>query len=102
MKKVSLILVFAISLLTGLTGCDDRYLSDDGKKEKVYSNYTEYTTDVMNSLKPPIILIGKTKDLGSYSVVLKDSTKKIVFFGNMSTLADAIGESHKIGDTIVK
>ena len=36
MKKVSLILVFAISLLTGLTGCDDRYLSDDGKKEKVY------------------------------------------------------------------
>ena len=103
MKKISLILVFAISLLSIiLTGCgniNDRYQSPKGK---VYTDYTEYTIEVMNSLKPPITLIGKYKSLGCCGVTLMDSTKKIVLFENGSSLANSIGETHKIGDTIVK
>jgi hypothetical protein len=56
----------------------------------------------MNELKPPIILIGKDEAMGYWGVTLVDSEKRVVVFGNRSSLANHIGSEHRINDTIVK
>lgn len=65
-----------------------------------YANYTEYTVADFNKLKHPVILIGKTKDLGDYSIVVKDANDTIRYYGNVSKMASAFGYSHNVGDTI--
>jgi len=67
---------------------------------KGYDNYTLYTEHVLNTLKQPVILIAKDKSMGCYGIVVKDANDSVVIFGNMSSLADRIGASMSIGDTI--
>lgn len=63
-------------------------------------DYTQRTVDSFNALKSPVILIGARISCGSYSIVVKDSTDKVEYYGNMSVFADIIGTSRCIGDTL--
>ena len=66
-------------------------------------SYTDQTVETLNNLKSPVVLVAKSKsDLvtAMYSVTLKDANDSIVYFGNLSGLANSIGASKQIGDTI--
>ena len=65
-------------------------------------NYSEKTLIEFNSMKNPITLQYKQKATFWYSVTLKDGDGKIHDFGNSSSLANWIGETYQIGDTIRK
>ncbi len=62
--------------------------------------YDKYVDSVINALKPPVILIAKEKSFGMYGIVVIDSNKRIVTFGDLSSMANKIGASRNIGDTI--
>jgi hypothetical protein len=64
------------------------------------TDYSKTSEKEINNLKSPVILIGKTEDLGQYSIAVRDSTNKILTIGNLSIVARIIGQSRKIGDTI--
>jgi len=64
--------------------------------------YNEFVQKDINKLKLPIVLIGKGKSMGLYYIVIKDSTGSIRAYGNLSSIANAIGESRSVGDTIIK
>lgn len=89
------ILIISLLLLLPLFSCSPSH------KEKV-KDYTEQTIREFNNLKPPIILIAKSKSMGLYGVTVKDATNKIYWIGNFSSLANHIGDSHEIGDTLIK
>lgn len=86
------------ALLIGAVMC---CFSCQSRWEKLgYNDYTEYTVAEFNKLKKPVILIAKTKDLGNYSIVVKDANDTIIYFGNVSTMASAFGYSYNVGDTL--
>jgi len=102
MKKVFYLVLLALIFYS--CGIVDQH-EVNGIKHRNYTtytyNYTTYTVAVMNELNPPIVLIGKSSSLGSYGITLKDGNDSIVTFGNMSTLANNIGDGYNVGDTIV-
>jgi len=94
MKRRNLISIAAICLYLGLgvvfTSCDNVKNVD----------YTQKTTEQFNELKPPVVLFSKTKSMGLYGVSVVDGNGKLHTFGNMSSLANGIGEIYAIGDTL--
>lgn len=64
------------------------------------TDYTTETVKQLNAMKSPVILIGKDMSFGCYSVTVRDGNGNIQCFGNISTLANCIGESNQVGDTI--
>lgn len=63
-------------------------------------DYDHEVDSVVNTLKSPVVLIGKDKTLGMWGVVLKDGTGFIYTIGDFSSFANKIGASRNIGDTI--
>ena len=63
--------------------------------------YTKKTILKYEQMKKPVQLHWKEKNTFWYSVVLKDANGNTERFGNLSTLANYIGERYNIGDTIV-
>lgn len=83
--------LIVISML--LSSCQiDRY--------RGYDSYNDYVENDINKLEQPVILIGKRKSLGQFSIVVKDANDSIVSYGNASYLASSIGATRNIGDTI--
>ncbi len=62
--------------------------------------YTNETIDKFTSMPKPVVLYDKTKNTFWYSVVLKDGNGNLERFGNLSSLANKIGETYQIQDTI--
>lgn len=95
MKRISvigLLILFAMMLLAMvLQSCDDKVGG---------SNYTAESTEQLNQLKSPVILFAVHDSWAGYSIVVRDGDGKFVTIGNMSSLANAIGQSRHIGDTI--
>ena len=73
-------------------GCDDKPSAD--------KDYTTVTDSIFNTLHSPVVLIGKDKSFGLWGVTLKDGSGKITTFGNFSSLANNLGASRKVGDTL--
>lgn len=73
-----------------LTGCDNMKTVD----------YTQKTTEQFNGLNPPVVLFSKTKSMGLYNVSVIDGDGTLHTLGNMSRLANGIGEIYAIGDTL--
>ena len=89
MKKV----ILGFLLIIGLVSCNmDSY--------KGFENYDAYVEHDINSLKSPVILIGRQCSMSMWSITVKDGMDSIRHYGNMSSLANDIGESRQIGDTI--
>lgn len=67
-----------------------------------YISYTDYTVAQFNKLKSPVVLIGKTEKTHykNYSVILKDANDTTIYLDESSDFARALGESHKVGDTL--
>lgn len=63
-------------------------------------DYTSKTVIEFNKMEKPVVLFAKSKDYGEYRVTLIDGEGKIHQFGNVSTLANNIGEIYKVGDTL--
>jgi hypothetical protein len=66
-------------------------------------SYTARTVKQFNEMKPPVILLCKTKNdyvINKYGVSLIDGDGKVYTFGNMSLLANGIGNDYCVGDTI--
>jgi hypothetical protein len=85
-----------ITIIISFTSCEQKT-----KWEKMgYPSYTEYTVADFNTLKSPVILIGKVLNLGDYSIVVKDANGTVRYYGNMSYMASALGHSHNVGDTL--
>jgi hypothetical protein len=55
-----------------------------------------------NSLTPPVRLLAKDITMKCWGVTLIDSKNKAITLGNMTALANQLGASYNIGDTIVK
>lgn len=100
MKKLFLLTSTCILILTCCKQPSDaNYISAEGK---TYSSYTDYTEEQVNALKKPIVLVGKSQFFGLWGVTLQDSTGKIITLGDLSSLANHIGNSRSVGDTIIK
>lgn len=94
--KIKLLIITFVFTFTGCYNIDPRT-----KWEKMgYTDYTDYTVADFNKLKHPVVLIGKNKSLGEYSIVVKDVNDTIRYYGNLSSMASAIGYSHNVGDTL--
>ena len=65
-------------------------------------NYTERTEIEFRNMEEPIILQYKVKSTFWHSVTLKDGKGKYHDFGNMSALANYIGDNYEVNDTIPK
>ena len=70
------------------------------KTVKDFETYDEFVQYDINRLKKPVILIGKHESMGLYGIVIKDANDSIRTYGNVSSLANCIGESRQVGDTI--
>lgn len=65
------------------------------------TDYTGKTVKQFNEMKPPIILLCKTESMkDKYGVSLIDGDGKVYTFGNVSLLANGIGNDYCVGDTI--
>ena len=89
-----LIIIIFINMIICCLSCLDKW------QNMGYEDYTDYTQQDLSKLKSPVILIGKVKTLGLYSITVKDSAGVIRSYGNLSIVACTIGESKNIGDTI--
>ena len=65
-----------------------------------YATYTDYTIADINSLEPPVILIGKTVSMGLWGVTVRDNNNAVRTYGNRSTMANHIGET--MNPTIIR
>lgn len=65
-------------------------------------NYSEKTLIEFNQMKKPVILYDKQKNTFWYSVTLKDGNNDLHKFGNMSSVANWMGDNFQVGDTIRK
>ena len=63
-------------------------------------DYTAKTIELFNSLEAPVVLFAKKETWGMYSISVIDGDGKITAFGNMSTLANQIGDTYERGDTL--
>jgi hypothetical protein len=96
MKK-QFLLACIIGLLV-LTAC-----GPNKWEEKGFANYNEFVIADFNNLVPPVILMGAAKDQWShYSITIIDGRDTIRSYDNMSTFANTIGASRKVGDTLKK
>ncbi len=80
-----------------LTGC---VTPSTGVIESESGDYTFETVKTFNTLTPPIVLIAKDKTPGTWGVTLRDSRDSMVYFGDFSGLANQIGASYEVGDTL--
>jgi len=96
MKKV----ILGILLVIGLVSCDSKVIYDG----KTFSNYSMYVDYSINTLKHPVILIGIDKYVGQretyYGILVKDSNNVIKYYNSNSNLANIVGETYKLRDTI--
>jgi hypothetical protein len=67
----------------------------------VSSSYTKTTMSKYEQMKKPVQLHWKEKNTFWYSVVLKDANGHTERFGNLSKIANEIGEKFNVGDTVV-
>jgi len=88
MKKIVITVAIAISTLTSCVGTNPGI------------TYTDQTVIIFNNMEPPVILLSKTTTFGLYGVQLMDGNGNIVALGDMSSLANGLGESYNVGDTI--
>ena len=93
------ILIIGISVLC--TSCTN------GKPtvQEQSTSTTDIDTDALNqfnALTPPVRLLAKDMSFKCWGVTLIDGRNKVITLGNMTTLANQLGASYKIGDTIVK
>lgn len=65
-----------------------------------YTNSADYYDAKLSSLKSPVVLIGKDKFYDCWGITVQDATGEILTIGNMISLANNIGASRMIGDTI--
>ena len=63
-------------------------------------SYSERTVTQFNKLKPPVLLFSKSESMVGYGVQLMDGDGVLHYFGDMSSLANGIGDNYKIGDTL--
>lgn len=66
----------------------------------VSSSYTKTTMSKYEQMKKPVQLHWKEKNTFWYSVVLKDANGHTERFGNLSKIANEIGEKFNVGDTV--
>lgn len=64
-------------------------------------SYIAKTVQTFKKMTPPVTLYYEEKTTFWYSVILKDSTGKLVRFGNLSIIANNIGDNVNVEDTIV-
>ena len=62
--------------------------------------YSEKTLIELNTMSKPVILHDKHKAIFWYGVTLKDGDNKYHRFGNISSVANWLGENYERGDTI--
>lgn len=67
---------------------------------KMSSSISDRADIEFSELKSPVILIGKAEDPFGWKITVKDSTGKVLSFGNMQIIANSIGPSRHIGDTL--
>jgi len=89
----NLILILMLVLMLALVSCTEYTVKE---------SYTDESVREFNSLKRPVVLIGKKKGFDLYNITVLDGDGKVYTIGNMSTLANTIGESRNIGDTLAK
>lgn len=65
-----------------------------------YMTSTTYHDAKFTSLKSPVLLIGKAQVLDSWTITVQDANGEIITFGFNITLANNIGASRSVGDTI--
>ena len=87
-----------LALLIGAVMCC--FSCQDRWQKLGYEDYTDYTQQDFSKLKSPVILIGKSESMGNYNITVKDSIGTIRAYGNRSFMANSIGESRTIGDTL--
>ena len=95
MKKILIILIVGL-----LYGCS---VKDNNGRNIVSvepANYSEQTSNMLNDMEAPVILLVKADNIGGYSVTLQDATGEAFYMGNMSTVANGIGQNYNVGDTI--
>jgi hypothetical protein len=86
-KQINLLII----LCCLFTSCEE------GNREQ---SYTEITTAEFNTLCSPVILISKSENFGLYGVTLLDCKGMAIYFGNLSSFANGIGQHYIVGDTI--
>lgn len=84
--------IFLLLIVISITSCDSLKAPENRMHEEADSTF--------NSLPSPVILIGKAKSMGYIGITVKDGSGKITSFGNLIMLADNIGSTHNIGDTL--
>lgn len=94
---IVIVFTFVISIIWMLV--DER--QDQLKSNADNKRYEQQSIPRFNTLKKPVILIGKTKisDI-FYDIVVKDSNNTFETFTSDCTLANVIGSSKKVGDTL--
>jgi len=87
--------LFILITLFVLTSCD---VPVQQPEEDINTKYEKE----FNALQSPVILIGKdtTGAFNSTSITVMDKTGKTLTLGNLLILANTIGHSRKIGDTL--
>jgi endo-1,4-beta-D-glucanase Y len=93
MKKQILLTMLSITILS----CEDKTIQEQSVENK---NYTEESTNKLNSLKSPVVIIGINKTWCCYGITVVDSVGYILDISANSNLANSIGQSRKVGDTI--
>lgn len=97
MKKV----ILGILLIIGIVSCSDDKIVYNGI---TFNNYDEYTEYSLNNLKSPVILIGVDErvidNIKYYTVYVKDNDSNIRSFSWKSNIANWIGGTYSLGDTI--
>ena len=54
-----------------------------------------------NQLKRPVVLVGKSKQSNNtWAIVVRDGNGNVKSFSDLSILANCIGNSHEVGDTL--
>lgn len=88
-------LITLLSIAVILASCVEDHHYDQ-------QEYNQSYLDSFNTLKSPVVLIGKSKTAYDkyYGVSVKDSTGKVLSINWQSDLANDIGASRNIGDTI--
>lgn len=69
-------------------------------KVKGFASYNEYVMDDLSKLKSPVILVAIGKSMVGCNITVKDSCGTIRGYGNTSFIANNIGNSLNVGDTI--
>lgn len=92
MKRIGtiglLILIF-MALIAMLIRCESHQ-----------ETYSEKCDKALTAMPSPVVILGIHDTWAGYSVTLMDGSGHVETFGDMSTIANTIGQSRHIGDTI--